>query len=156
MGDSDASRSVYSLPTITETETSNVVNSEGALEEPCSSKQSVPRFVEKCTASEKPGSESLKTLQQINCIEKKNKKASIWKWSREGRFNPLLTCGNEKGSYVFAEEMLKLATFAKVFVTGPEDPLEKKTFFLLHVLQEEHFNENAWFLRIKAPLLKRL
>ena len=35
----------------------------------------------------------------------------------------------EKGGYVFTEEMLELAPFAKVFATGPEDPLENKYCF---------------------------
>ena len=65
VGDSVASRSVYSLPNITETETSDVVISGGALEEPCFSRQADARFVEKCTASEKSGSDTLITADQV-------------------------------------------------------------------------------------------
>ena len=43
--------------------------------------------------------------------------------------NPLLPSGDDKGAYVFTEEMLELAPFAKVFPTGPEDPLENKYCF---------------------------
>ena len=120
VGDNVASQSVYSQPTITETESSNVVMSWGALEQSCSSRQADARLVEKCTASD-----SLKTLQQIKCSEKK-KKASTWKWSRECRLNPFLPCGDEKGGYVFTEEKLELAPFAEVFARGPEDPLQNK------------------------------
>ena len=48
----------------------------------------------------------------------------MWKWSREGRQNPLLPTGDDKGCYVFTEKMLELAPFAKVFATGPDDPLK--------------------------------
>ena len=37
--------------------------------------------------------------------------------------------GDDKGGYVFTEEMLELVPFAKVFGTGPEDPLENKYCF---------------------------
>ena len=123
VGDNVASRSVYSLPTITETETSYVVMSGGSLEQSCSSRQADARLVEKCTASD-----SLKTLQQIKCSEKK-KKASTWRWSREIRLKPFLPCGDEKGGYVFTEEKLELAPFAEVFATGLEDPPQNKHCF---------------------------
>ena len=53
----------------------------------------------------------------------------MWKWSREGRQNPLLPTGDDKGGYVFTEEMLELAPFAKVFATGPVDPLNNRYSF---------------------------
>ena len=43
--------------------------------------------------------------------------------------NPLLPSGDDKGSYLFTEEMLELAPFAKVFATGPKNPLENKYCF---------------------------
>ena len=42
----------------------------------------------------------------------------MWKCSREGRQYPVLTAGEDKGGYVFTEEMLELATFAKAFGIG--------------------------------------
>ena len=39
MGDSVASRSAYSLPSITETESSNFLANENVLQQPCSSRQ---------------------------------------------------------------------------------------------------------------------
>ena len=53
----------------------------------------------------------------------------MFKWSREGRPNPIPRCGSEDGGYVFTEELLELAPFAKVFATGPEDPLKNRHLF---------------------------
>ena len=133
MGDSVASRSVHSLPTITETEGTNVIVSEDVMEKPCSSRQADVRLAMGTECSEKPGTDSLKTLQQIKSSQKKKKSPSC-KWSKKSRLNPLLPSGDDKGGYVFTEEMLELAPFAKVFATGPEDPLENKYCFycMLH------------------------
>ena len=79
-------------------------------------------------SSERPGTDSLKTSQQIKSSQKKKKSRSC-KWSREGWLNPLLPSGDDEGGYVFTEENLELAPFAKVFATGPEDPLENKYCF---------------------------
>ena len=125
IGDSVASRSIYSLPTITETEVTTVIVSGDSVEEPCSSRQADARLAMGTESSEKPGTESLKTLQQIKSSQKKKWRSC--KWSRESRLNPLLPSGDDKGGYVFTEDMLELAPFAKVFATGPEDPLENKS-----------------------------
>ena len=53
----------------------------------------------------------------------------MWKRSREGRQNPLLPTGDDKGGYIFTEEMLQLASFAKVFATGPDDHLNIRYSF---------------------------
>ena len=79
-------------------------------------------------SNERPGTDSLKALQQIKSSQKKKKLHSC-KWSREGRLNPLLPSGDDKGGYVFTEEMLELAPFAKVFAIGPENSLENKYCF---------------------------
>ena len=121
LGDSVASQSVYSWPTITETEGTSVVVSGVVVEEPCSSRHADARLAMGTGSSEKPGTDSLKTLQQIKSSQKKMSRSC--KWSKEGRLNPLLTNGDDKGCYVFTEEMLELAPFARVFATGPEDPL---------------------------------
>ena len=65
MGDSVASRSVFSLPTISETEGTNVVGGEDVVEEPCSSRQADARLALGIESIERPGTDSLKTLQQI-------------------------------------------------------------------------------------------
>ena len=128
MGDSIAAWSVYSLPTITETEGTNVIMSGDVVEQPCSSRQADARLAMGIEGNEKPGTGSLKTVQQIKSCQKKRKSRSC-KWSREGRLNPLLPSGDDKGGVVFTEEMLELAPFAKVFATGAEDPLENKYCF---------------------------
>ena len=47
----------------------------------------------------------------------------------EGRQNPLLPAGDDKGGYVFTEEMPDLASFAKVFETTPDDLLNNRFCF---------------------------
>ena len=111
MGDSVASWSVYSLPTITEIEGTSVIMSWGVVEEPCSSRQADTRLAMGTESTEKPGTDSLKTLQQIKSSQRKKKSHSC-KWSREGGLNPLLPSGDDKGGYVFTEEKLELAPFA--------------------------------------------
>ena len=128
MGDSIASRSVYSLPTITETEGTDAVVSGDIVEEPCSSRLADARLALGYESVERPGTDSLKTLQQIKSSQRKEN-LHLCKWSSEGRLNPLLPAGDDKGGYVFTEGMLELAPFAKVFATGPEDPLENKYCF---------------------------
>ena len=128
-GDSIRSRTNYSLPTITEVDACNVaVAGVSSLEEPCSSKQADARLAAERVGGEKAGNDSSKTLHEIKRDEKK-KKSKMWKWSMEGRQNPLLPAGNDKGGYVFTEEMLELAPFAKVFATGPDDPLNNRYSF---------------------------
>ena len=76
-GYSVALRTNYSLPTVTETDTSNVVAVEGLLQEPCSSKQADAHLAAEHASGGKPGSGSLKSLQEIKRSEKKKKKK--WK-----------------------------------------------------------------------------
>ena len=121
-GDSIASRTNYSLPTITETDVRNVFCIGEVLQEPCSSKQADARLAAN-VGGEKPGSNSLTTLQEMKRSEKKKRQWKMWKWSREGRQNPLLPAGDDKVGYSFTEEMLELAQFGEVFATGPDDPL---------------------------------
>ena len=100
-GDSIASKTNYSLPTVTETDVSDVVGGGKVLQEPCSSKQADARLAAN-VGGEKPGSDSLKTLQEIRRSEKKKRQSKMWKWSKEGQ-NQLLPAGDDKGGYVFTE-----------------------------------------------------
>ena len=105
-------------------------------------------------SKERPGTDSLKTLQQIKWSQRKKKSHSC-KWSREGRLNPLLPSGDDKGGYVFTGEMLELAPFAKRFATGP---LENKYYFYCMLCRrnismrttglydlERHFQRDCYF-----------
>ena len=74
-------------------------------------------------SGEIPGSDCLKTLQDIKRSEKENKRSKTCKWLKEGRHNTILPNGDDKGGYVFTEELMELPLFAKVFATGPADPL---------------------------------
>ena len=96
-GDSIASRTSYSLPTVTETDVSNVVGGGELFQEPCSSRQADARLAAEQVGGEEPGSDSSKTLHEIKRIEKKKRQSKMWKWSREGRQNPLLPTGDDKG-----------------------------------------------------------
>ena len=128
-GDSIASRTNYSLPTVTETDVSNVAAGGELLQEPCSSKQADARLAADRVSGEKPSSDCLKTLQEIKRGEKKKRQSKMWKGSREGRQNPLLPAGDDKEAYVFTDEMLELAPFAKVFATGPDDTFNNRYSF---------------------------
>ena len=68
--------------------------------------------------------DSLKTLGQIRSDVRR--KGELYKWSREGRPNPISPSGSDGGGFVFTEEMLELAPFAKTFATGPENPLKNR------------------------------
>ena len=81
-GDSIASRTNYSLPTVFETDVSNVVCGGELLQEPCSSRQADARLAAEQVGGEKAGSDSSKTLHEIKRDEKrKKKKSKMWKWS---------------------------------------------------------------------------
>jgi len=97
-GESVASRTNYSLPTVTETGNSNVVAGGGPLQGPCSSRQADAPLAAEHVGGEYAGSDSLKTLQEIKRGEKKKKRQSrMWKWSGKVRQNPLLPAGDDKG-----------------------------------------------------------
>ena len=121
VGDSVASRSVYSLPTITESTKSEEVAM--GSQEPCSSCQVNEASSSVPVVYDKGGTASLKTLKEMK-TELVKKANNPFRWSRKGGPNPVPKCGEESGVYVFREEMLALAHFANVFATGPEDALK--------------------------------
>ena len=120
VGDSVASRSVYSLPTITESTGSEQVTM--GSQELCSSRHAEQAFSSMPVVHDKSGTDSLKTLKEIR-TELVKEANNPFRWSRKGPPNPLPKCGEESAGYVFTDKMLALAPFAKVFATGPEDPL---------------------------------
>ena len=75
---------------------SNVVAVEGSLQEPCASEQADAGLAARDGISEEPGSDSLQILQEVKHREKK-KRSKMWKCSREGRQNPELPIGGDKG-----------------------------------------------------------
>ena len=109
-GESVASMTNYSLPTVTEVDVGNVVATDVTLEEPCSSRRADARLTAGHGSVEEPGSDSLKTLQEIKRNEKR-KQAKMWKWSREGRQNPLLPAGNDKGCLFFSCRLISCNVF---------------------------------------------
>ena len=126
IGDRMASRSVYSLPTTTESAQSAEVAM--GSQESCSSRQADEALSSVPIVHDKSGTDSLKTLKEMK-TEMVKKANNPFRWSRKSRPNPLPRCREESGGFVFTEEMLALATFAKVFATGPEDPMKNRHCF---------------------------
>ena len=122
-----ASRSFYSLPTITESFDSDRLAGD-LSQQPCSSRQAdaVLDFSQ-TEMTEISDTDSLKTLGQIRSDARK--KDELYSWSREGRPNPILPSGSDGGGYVLTEEMLEIAPFAKIFATGPKNPLKNRHCF---------------------------
>ena len=125
--ESVASRSFYSLPTITESFDSDRLAGDPA-QQPCSSRQAVVALdFSRTEVTEINDTDSLKTLGQIRSDARK--KGELYRWSTEGRPNPILPSGSDGGGYVFTEEMLEIASFAKIFATGPKNPLKNRHCF---------------------------
>ena len=125
--ESVASRSFYSLPTITESFESDRLAID-LSQQPCSSRQADAALdFSRTEVTEINDTDSLKTLGQIRSDARK--KCELNKWSREGRPNPISPSGLDGGGYVFTEEMLEIAPFAIIFATGPENPLKNRNCF---------------------------
>ena len=133
---------------------SNIVAVEGSLQEPRCSKVADARLAAGNASSEKPGSDRLKTVQEIKRSRKKNQ-SKTWRWSREGRQNPLLPTNCEKGGYVFTEELLELAPFAKTLRQDQMIPSVIDIVFLLYALQKEHLNEDTRFIQTELSFSAR-
>ena len=109
--ESVASRSFHSLPTITESFDSDRLAGD-LSQQPCSSRQADAALeFSRTKVIEINDTDSLKTLGQIRSDARK--KGELYKWSREGRPNPILPSGSDGGGYVFTEEMLEIAPLRK-------------------------------------------
>ena len=125
--ESVASRSFYSLPTITESFDSDRVVGD-LSQQPCSSRQADAALdFSRTEVTKIIDTDNLKTLRQIHSDARKQ--CDLYRWSREGRRNPISPSGSDGGGYVFTEEMLEIAPFAKIFATGPENPLKNRHCF---------------------------
>ena len=125
--ESVASRSFYSLPTITESFDSDRLAGD-LSQQPCSSSQAyAPLGFSRTEVTEINDTDSLKTLGQIRSDARK--KGELYRWSKEGRPNPISPNGSDGGGYVFTEEMFEIAPFAKISATGPENPLKNRHCF---------------------------
>ena len=125
--ESVASRSFYSLPTITESFDSDRLAGDPSRQ-PCSSRQADAALgFSRTEVTDINDTDSLKTLGQIRSDVRK--KCVLYRLSREGRPNPISPSGSDGGGYVFTEEMLEVAPFAKIFATGPENPLKNRHCF---------------------------
>ena len=125
--ESVASRSFYFLPTITESFDSDRLAGD-PTQQPCSSGQADAALgFSRTEVTEIIDTDSLKTLGQIRSDVRK--KCDLYRWSRESRPNPISPSGSDGGGYVFTEEMLEIAPFAKTFATGPENQLKNRHCF---------------------------
>ena len=125
--ESVASHSFYSLPTITESFDSDRLAGDPS-QQPCSSRQADTALgFSRTEVTDNNDTDSLKTLGQIRSDARK--KGDLYRWSREGRPNPISPSGSDGGGYVFTEEMLEVAPFAKIFATGPDNPLKNRHCF---------------------------
>ena len=125
--DSVASRSSYSLPTITESFDSDRLVGD-LSQQPCFSRQADAALgFSRTEVNEFNDTDSLKSLGQIRSDA--GRKCELYKWSREGRPNPISPSVSDGGGYVFPEVMLELAPVAKIFATGPENPLKNRHCF---------------------------
>ena len=93
--DSLASRSFYSLPTITESFDSDRLAGD-LSQQPCSSRQADAALdFSRTKVTEINGTDSLKTVGQIRSDARK--KGELYNWSREGRPNPISPSGSDGG-----------------------------------------------------------
>ena len=125
--ESVASRSFYSLPTITESFDSDRLAGD-LSQQPCSSRQADAALdFSRTEVAKINDTDSLETLGQSRSDARK--KGELYRRSRESRPNPISPSSSDGGGYVFTEEMLEIALFAKIFATGPENPLKNRHCF---------------------------
>ena len=125
--ESVASRSFYSLPSITEPFDNDRLAGD-LSQQPCSSQQADAALdFSRTELTEINDTDSLKILGQIRSDSRK--KGELYRWSRECRPNPISPSESDSGGYVFSEEMLEIAPFAKIFATGPKNPLKNRHCF---------------------------
>ena len=136
-----------SLPTITESFDSDRLVGD-LSQQPCSSRQADAALgFSRTEMNEFKDTDSLKTLGQIRSDARK--KCELYKWSREGRPNPFSPSGSDGGGYVFTEEMLELAPFAKIFATGPENPLNNRHCFYCMLCRRNVSMSSRGFYELK-------
>ena len=119
-----ASRSVYSLPTISEPVESGQV-ADIRSQEPCSSLQADEVLSSAPTACSLNEIGNLKTLKEITADLKKTS-SNPFRWSSECHPNPVPGAAGDSGGFLFTKSMLALAPFAEIFASGPEDTPQKK------------------------------
>ena len=145
--ESMASRSFYSVPTITESCDSDRLVGD-FTQQPCSSRQADAALdFSRTELTEINDTDSLKTLGEIRSDARK--KGELYSWSREGRPNPVLPSGSDGDGYVFTKEMLEVAPFAKIFVTGPKNPLKNRHGFYCMICRRNVSMKSRGFYELK-------
>ena len=125
--ESVASCSFYSLPTITESFGSDRLAGE-LSQQPCSSRQADAALdFSRTEVTEINDTDSLKTLGQIRSDARK--KGELYRWSREGRPNPISPSGSDGGGYVFTGRCWRLPLLLKSLQLDPKNPLKNRHCF---------------------------
>ena len=152
LAESVAFRSFYSLPFKTES-VANIPVPDYRLQQPCCSHHAGDAFgFSQVQFAEIASSTSLKTSSQLRSIVGKRTSAIEFKWSRDCRLNSVPPCRPEHGVYISTEEMLELAFFSKIFVTGPEDTSKKCHCFYCLICKRTFSMEIIGNLRVEAAL----
>ena len=114
--ESGASRSLYSLPTVTESFGSDP--SAGDLtQQPCSSRQADAALdFSRTVVTEINETDSLKTLEQIRSDARK--KTKLYNWSREVRPNPISPGGSDDGGMCLLRKCWRLPPLRRYFLQG--------------------------------------
>ena len=131
--ESVASRSFYSLPTFTKSFGSDP-SADGLTQQPCSSRRTDAALgFSRTEVTEINDTDSLKNLRLIRSDARE--KNNLYKRSKEGRPIPISSSGSDDGGYLFPEQMLEIAPFAKIFATGPENPLKNRHCFFCMIFR---------------------
>ena len=147
------SRSFFSLPTITESFDSDRLAGD-LSQQPCSSRQAdVALDFSRTEVTEITDNDSLETLGQIRSDARK--KDELYRWSREGRPNPILPSGSDGGGYVFTEEMLEIAPSAKIFAIGPENPLKNRHCFYCMICRRNVSRKSRGLYELKRRFQRK-
>ena len=108
VGENNAFRSFFSLPTITKSFGGNALAD--VFVQAFSSRQADEALgFSRTQVTDVTGSDSMKTLGQILSDFRKKRSGKIHEWSKEGRPTSFLPSGLDERSYVLNEEMLELA-----------------------------------------------
>ena len=116
--ESVASRSFYSLPTITESFGSGP-SAGDPTQQPCSIRQADAALAfPRAEVTEINDTDSLKTLGRIRSDALK--KGHLYKWSREGRPNPISPSGSDGGGVFLLRRCLSLRLLRKCLLRDPK------------------------------------
>ena len=135
------------MPTITESFDSDRLVGD-LSQQPCSSLQADAALdFSRTGVTEFNDTDTLKTLGQIRSDARK--KGELYRWSRKGWPNPISPSGSDGGGYVFTEEMLEIAPFAKIFATEPENRIKNRHCFYCMICRRNVLMKSRGLYKLK-------